>query len=72
MITLTKPQRNAIMRSFSRSDPMPDHPLNKSAWLNRYKAFRKSVGGTFGCDGAVVVQWAGMWLCIEKDGYTHT
>ena len=72
MITLTKPQRNAIMRSFSRSDHMPTHPTNKSAWLLRYKAFRKSVGGTFGMDGAVVVQRAGMWLCIEKDGYTHT
>ena len=22
--------------------------------------------------GAVVLQWAGMWLCIERDGHTHT
>ena len=72
MTTLTQPQRNALVRSFCRIDPMPDCHLNKSAWRNRYKAFRKSVGGTFGMDGAVVVRWADMWLCIEKDGYTHT
>ena len=72
MKTLTKPQRNAILRSFSRNDPLPTHPTNKRAWLKRYKAFRKSVGPTYGMDGAVVVPWAGMWLCIEQDGYTHT
>jgi hypothetical protein len=27
---------------------------------------------TFGCDGAVIVHWQGMWLCIERDGYCHT
>lgn len=27
---------------------------------------------TFGCDGAIVLPWQGMWLCIERDGYTHS
>jgi len=27
---------------------------------------------TIGCDGAVTVPWCGMWLCIERDGYTHS
>lgn len=27
---------------------------------------------TIGCDGAVILPWAGMWLCIERDGYTHS
>lgn len=34
--------------------------------------FAASVHPTFGCNDAVTVQWAGMWLCIEKDGYTHS
>jgi hypothetical protein len=37
-----------------------------------YLAFRRSVQPTFGMDGAVVVRWQGMWLCIEADGYCHT
>lgn len=31
-----------------------------------------AVQPTFGCDEAVTVQWCGMWLCVEQDGYTHT
>lgn len=27
---------------------------------------------TIGCNGAIVLPWAGMWLCIERDGYTHS
>lgn len=27
---------------------------------------------TIGMDGAIVLQWRGMWLCIERDGYTHS
>ena len=23
-------------------------------------------------DGAIVVEWCGMWLAIERDGYTHS
>ena len=37
-----------------------------------YRAFRAAVQPTFGCDGAICVQWQGMWLCIERDGYCHT
>jgi hypothetical protein len=37
-----------------------------------YRQFRKAVQPTFGMDGAVVVAWCGMWVCIEKDGYAHT
>ena len=37
-----------------------------------YRAFRRTVQPTFGCDGAVAVQWQGMWLCIERDGYCHS
>lgn len=26
----------------------------------------------FGCDGAIAVQWCGMHLLIERDGYRHS
>ena len=34
-----------------------------------YKQFRKSVQTGFDC---LMVKWQGMWLGIEKDGYTHS
>lgn len=49
--------------------------------LEKYKQAQQGVGledfletvqPTFGMDGAVVVRWSGMWLCIEADGYCHT
>lgn len=61
MVKLTIAQRSALARVYRRG------PLDIS-----YLAFRRSVQGTFGMDGAVVVRWQGMWLCIEQDGYCHT
>jgi hypothetical protein len=61
MITTTKEQRRALGRVFSR--------VNLGI---TYRAFRATVQPTFGCDGAVIVRWQGMWLCIERDGYCHT
>lgn len=61
MVQTTREQRRALGRVFSRVDlGIP------------YKAFRRSIQPTFGCDGAVVVYWQGMYLCIERDGYCHT
>jgi hypothetical protein len=37
-----------------------------------YLRFRRSVQNIIGGDGAVCVQWNGMWLAIEPDGYTHS
>jgi hypothetical protein len=37
-----------------------------------FDKFLDGVAPTLGCNGAVAVYWAGMWLCIEKDGYCHT
>ena len=34
-----------------------------------YLQFRRTVSTVFGC---VMVQWSGMWLGIEIDGYTHS
>jgi len=35
----------------------------------RYRQFRKTLQQGFDC---LMVQWRGMWLGIEKDGYTHS
>jgi hypothetical protein len=61
MVKTTKAQRSALARVYSRGS------LGIS-----FLAFRRTVQGTFGMDGAVVVRWQGMWLCIEADGYCHT
>ena len=61
MIKLTKDQRKALKRIYDRQTL----PIN-------YRLFRKSVMGTIGMDNADIVNWAGMWLAIECDGYTHS
>ena len=55
---LTKPQRAALKRVFSRD--------NQGL---TYLAFRRGVVPGFGC---IMVKWSGMWLGIESDGYTHS
>ncbi len=63
MITTTKAQRLAIKRIYLRDG---------SHRGMTYREFRSTAQPTFGCDGAIVLPWAGMWLCIERDGYTHS
>ena len=72
MVITTREQREAIKRIYDRA---PQFETTVDAYNNKpmsYRTFRKTVQPTFGCDGAVVVHWANMWLCIEKDGYTHS
>jgi hypothetical protein len=73
----TKPQRRAIKQVFDRGPVRPYlTPEEQAAGIVAvpltYKQFRRSAQPTFGCDGAVVLPWAGMFLCIERDGYTHS
>lgn len=63
MVILTRAQRGAVKRAYAR--------LNETE-RPTYREFRQSVQPTFGLDGAVVVPWCDMWLCIERDGYTHS
>lgn len=63
MVRTTKEQRKAIKRAYDRDG---------SHRAMTYREFRKTVQPLFGCDGAVLVHWCGMWLCIERDGYTHS
>lgn len=65
MVRTTKEQRKALKRVYDRY-PAEAHKLMT------YREYREMLQPTFGCDGAVVARFAGMWLCIEKDGYTHS
>lgn len=67
MTKTTKEQRAALRRIYNRIEQTDAY-----AGILTYRQFRKTVQPTFGCDGAVVVPFASMWLCIEKDGYTHS
>jgi len=58
---LTKPQQESLKRKWMFWNE------GKS-----YLRFRRSVQNIIGGDGAVCVQWNGMWLAIERDGYTHS
>lgn len=57
MVKTTKAQRAAL----------------KKVWLRdtsaTYREFRKTVQPSF---GYIMVPFAGMWLGIETDGYTHS
>ena len=72
MIATTKAQRAAIKRVYDRS---PIYTTKVAEAMNQpisYRRFRASVAGTICMDGAVILNWAGMWLAIERDGYTHS
>jgi len=58
---LTKDQQRAIQHVYRRTDP--------SDQKESYLSFRRRVRPAYDC---VMVFWAGMWLGIETDGYTHS
>jgi hypothetical protein len=60
-IDATTQQYAALFRKWKQDD-------NGMTW----KEFAHSVKPTFHMDNAVTVQWCGMWLAIEEDGYTHS
>ena len=37
-----------------------------------FAQFLETVEPTFSMDNAIIVQWQGIWVVIEKDGYAHT
>lgn len=59
MTRTTRAQRLAIRRTYQRSaDNAPT-----------YRAFRRRIIPGPDC---ILLPWCGMWLGIEKDGYTHS
>ncbi|UGY13759.1 hypothetical protein HAP48_0035085 [Bradyrhizobium septentrionale] len=69
MTRTTRAQRWALANVYQRKHPQPSHPLNLRAWWQGYRAFRTTVLPGPDC---ILVQWCGMWLGIEHDGYTHS
>lgn len=57
-MTLTKPQQLALKRKWTQD----------SQGLT-YRQFRRTVFQTIDC---IMVPWSGMYLGIERDGYTHS
>jgi hypothetical protein len=66
-MTLNKAQQVALFRVFCRHNPSAAD--NFPGWQRAYRRFRRTV--SIGRDYAMV-QWAGMYLGIELDGYTHS
>ena len=60
---LTKQQQVALKRIYDRETGMPDN------WKGSYLNFRRTVQQGYDC---IMIKWCGMWLGIEKDGYTHS
>lgn len=58
MVTTTRAQREALKRIWLRGTDQ-----------RTYKQLRAAVLPGPDC---VMLQWAGMWLGIERDGYTHS
>ena len=81
MIILTRKQREALFKVFQRDFPSWITPFKRyrsgmQLGTDRvpsiqYRRFRKLVQPAFGGE-CVMLPWHGMWLGIERDGYTHS
>ncbi len=84
MATITREQRIALKRVYDRCE-LGDRAAsggNLATFQNRsfdqrcdhvksYRQFRRTVQHS-SYDDCIMVPWCGMWLGIEKDGYTHS
>lgn len=68
-IACTPAQRLAVLNLFCRARA---DALENRATPPSLRMFVLGVQPTFACDGAIAVPYAGMWVCVERDGYTHT
>lgn len=82
MTAITRAQREALKRVYDRQAlTMTCRNGQRFAdrWENyghdrrkmTYRQFRKLARPAFGID-CLMVPWCGMWLGIERDGYTHS
>jgi len=71
MVYLNRHQRKALARIYARmlGDALPASRFAPQRGVISYRAFRRLVQPGPGC---VMVRYAGMWLGIEPDGYTHS
>lgn len=63
MVKLTKEQQKSVKRKYLDAKQW-DTPINMT-----FLEFRRSVLPGYDC---VMVKFGGIWLGIEKDGYTHS
>jgi hypothetical protein len=72
-VILTRAQREALYRVWMRiqADAQAHTPFERQRYAKSYMAFRRTVVPAF-FDNVVMVPYAGMWLGIERDGYTHS
>jgi len=72
-MTLTKPQRQALKQIYDRGPLMRNGTMLVTPDLNTnpltYREFRRHVRS---CFDYIMIPWQGMWLGIERDGYTHS
>ena len=70
MIKTTKAQRAALKRVYHRACVAYSYgPERQGVHFMNYRAFRRGVQPGPHC---IMVEFAGMWLGIEPDGYTHS
>ena len=79
---ITKAQQKALFRIFQRDFPSWVTPRFRSDPQGRtlavpmpstqWRRFRKTVVPAFCGDGSIMVPWKGLWLGVERDGYTHS
>jgi hypothetical protein len=88
MNVLTRKQREALFRVFQRDFPGWESPFKRRESKpcprcgyageavrvpsQQWRNFRKKVVGYSDGSGCVMIPWRGMWLGVEKDGYTHS
>lgn len=69
-LKLTRAQREALKRVYHRAVlAYADGPMREGVHFMNYRKFRATVQPGPGC---IMVRFAGMWLGIEHDGYTHS
>lgn len=68
---ITREQRESLYLIWLRGTPSSLTPKYRSngSGLQTYLTFRRTVLPGPDC---IMVQWQGMWLGIEPDGYTHS
>lgn len=67
---LTRAQRCSLYKVWLRTVEAGKAEIHKSGtFVPSYRMFRRRVQPGWDC---VMVPFAGMWLGIERDGYTHS
>jgi hypothetical protein len=64
---LTRKQRVALKKLYDRQSEN-----RRKEQYGTYKQFRKTVHPLIAGDGCIMVEWCGMFIGIETDGYTHS